>query len=295
MKKFSVLSLVVLLTGFLFAQEAQDVDDGYNKFSTKGIHMSDVMWQKSVLRAIDLREKQNEPLMSNGREMPQILIDAVKAGVITAYKSDSLSDGTPLTKEEFLKNIQIPSTEVELTEEEKEFAANEDSDDDWGDEEGGDDESGDSGAGNDAAAGAEYFFAKQLYQMQVKEDMIFDKQRSVMYYDIIGLGMFVPADNPDNIKGIELPIAWFSFKELIEKVFKDNPDAIWYNPYNDAEHRSLADAFELRLFSSYIIKVSNPADEYIVDIYGGNPQVGIMASEWKAYELLEYEHNLWEF
>lgn len=292
MKKFSILSLVVLLTGFLFAQEAQDVDDGYNKFSTKGIHKSDVMWQKSVLRAIDLREKQNEPLMSNGREMPQILIDAVKAGVITAYKSDSLSDGTPLTKEEFLKNIQIPSTEVELTEEEKEFAANEDSDDDWGDEEGGDDEGGDSDSGGDDAAGAEYFFAKQLYQMQVKEDMIFDKQRSVMYYDIIGLGMFVPADNPDNIKGIELPIAWFSFKELIEKVFKDNPDAIWYNPYNDAEHRSLADAFELRLFSSYIIKVSNPADEYIVDIYGGNPQVGIMASEWKAYELLEYEHNL---
>jgi gliding motility associated protien GldN len=295
MKKFSILSLVVLLTGFLFAQEAQDVDDGYNKFSTKGIHKSDVMWQKSVLRAIDLREKQNEPLMSNGREMPQILIDAVKAGVITAYKSDSLSDGTPLTKEEFLKNIQIPSTEVELTEEEKEFAANEDSDDDWGDEEGGDDEGGDSDSGGDDPAGAEYFFAKQLYQMQVKEDMIFDKQRSVMYYDIIGLGMFVPADNPDNIKGIELPIAWFSFKELIEKVFKDNPDAIWYNPYNDAEHRSLADAFELRLFSSYIIKVSNPADEYIVDIYGGNPQVGIMASEWKAYELLEYEHNLWEF
>jgi gliding motility associated protien GldN len=295
MKKFSILSLVVLLTGFLFAQEAQDVDDGYNKFSTKGIHKSDVMWQKSVLRAIDLREKQNEPLMSNGREMPQILIDAVKAGVITAYKSDSLSDGTPLTKEEFLKNIQIPSTEVELTEEEKEFAANEDSDDDWGDEEGGDDEGGDSNSGGDDPAGAEYFFAKQLYQMQVKEDMIFDKQRSVMYYDIIGLGMFVPADNPDNIKGIELPIAWFSFKELIEKVFKDNPDAIWYNPYNDAEHRSLADAFELRLFSSYIIKVSNPADEYIVDIYGGNPQVGIMASEWKAYELLEYEHNLWEF
>lgn len=292
MKKFSILSLVVLLTGFLFAQEAQDVDDGYNKFSTKGIHKSDVMWQKSVLRAIDLREKQNEPLMSNGREMPQILIDAVKAGVITAYKSDSLSDGTPLTKEEFLKNIQIPSTEVELTEEEKEFAANEDSDDDWGDEEGGDDEGGDSNSGGDDPAGAEYFFAKQLYQMQVKEDMIFDKQRSVMYYDIIGLGMFVPADNPDNIKGIELPIAWFSFKELIEKVFKDNPDAIWYNPYNDAEHRSLADAFELRLFSSYIIKVSNPADEYIVDIYGGNPQVGIMASEWKAYELLEYEHNL---
>jgi gliding motility associated protien GldN len=292
MKKFSVLSVLVLLTGFGFAQEAVE-DDGYNHLSTKGIHKSDIMWQKSVLRAMDLREKQNEPMMSTGRELPQILIDAVKAGVVTPYKSDSLSDGAPLTKEEFLKNVQIPSTEVELTEEEKEFAANEAAEDDWDMDEGdGDDDTEDAAP---AGPSVEYFFAKQLYQVQIKEDMIFDKQRSVMYYDIIGIGMFVPADNPDNIKGIELPIAWFSFKELNEKVFTDNPDAIWYNPSNDAEHRSLSDAFELRLFSSYIIKVSNPADEYLVDIYGGNPRVGIMASEWKAYELLEYEHNLWEF
>jgi gliding motility associated protien GldN len=320
MKKFSVLGVVLLASGMLWSQEGdvevvepvtsepvaveevisddsamaegaeggEDEDDGYNKFSIKGIHESDIMWQKTVLRAVDLREKQNEPLMSNGRELSKTLIDAVKAGIITPYVTDSLSDGTPLTKEEFLKNLEIPSTEAELSDEELAFAANEEEEDDDGgwEEEGDEDESG-----SDAA----YFFAKQLYQLQIKEDLIFDKQRSVMYYDILALGMFVPADIPDNIKGIELPIAWFSFKEINEKVFKDNPDAIWYNPANDAEHRSLSDAFELRLFSSYIIKVSNPADEYIVDIYGGNLQTGIMASEWKAYELLEFEHNLWEF
>jgi gliding motility associated protien GldN len=330
MKKFSLLGIVLLASGMLWSQEGEsefegavdveevvvedvdveevfveeleaqddfsassgaessDLDDGYNKFSAKGIHISDIMWQKTVLRAVDLREKQNEPLMSNGKELSQTLIDAVKAGIITPYMTDSLSDGTPLTKEEFIKNIEIPSAEAELSEEELAFAANEDSEEDsW-------DEGGDEGE-SDSGDGAAYFFAKQLYQMQIKEDMIFDKQRSVMYYDILALGMFVPADIPDNIKGIELPIAWFSYKELNEKVFKDNPDAIWYNPANDAEHRSLSDAFELRLFSSYIVKVSNPADEYIVDIYGGNPKTGIMASEWKAYELLEFEHNLWEF
>ena len=131
--------------------------------------------------------------------------------------------------------------------------------------------------------------------MQIKENLVFDKQRSVMYHDILAITMLVPADHPDNIKGIELPIASFSYKELKQKVFTDNPNAIWYNPYNDAEHKSLADAFELRLFSSYIIKVSNPNDDYLVDIYGGDPKVGIMASQWKEFELLEYEHNLWEF
>jgi len=83
--------------------------------------------------------------------------------------------------------------------------------------------------------------------------------------------------------------------QIAEKVFRDNPKALWFNPYNDAEHRNLEHAFELRLFSSYLIKISNPSDEYLVDTYGGDPKTGIMASQWKAFELLEYEHNLWEF
>ena len=45
----------------------------------------------------------------------------------------------------------------------------------------------------------------------------------------------------------------------------------------------------------YIIKVSNPKDAYLVDIHGGDQWTGILASQWKSFELLEYEHNLWEF
>ena len=48
------------------------------------------------------------------------------------------------------------------------------------------------------------------------------------------------------------------------------------------------------LFSSYIIRVSNPDDAYLVDIYG-TPEKGIVASYKTMYELLEYEHNLWEY
>ena len=116
-----------------------------------------------------------------------------------------------------------------------------------------------------------------------------------MYYDIQSITMFVPADNPSNIKGIQITIASFEYKELVNKLFKDNPNAIWFNPQNDQQHKNLADAFELRLFSSYIEKVSNPSDAYLVDIYGGDQHKGILASQWAAYEIMEYEHNLWEF
>lgn len=287
MKKLLIV-LFITISGLGFAQP--EMVDGVNKYSTKGIHESDIMYQKYVWRAIDLREKQNQPIFSKSKEISRVIIDAVKEGLITPYTTDSLEESKVVTKDEFLKAIEIPSMEAEVSEEDLAFMQNED--DDWGDEEGGDE---DGEAAAPVIAGTEYFFAKDLYQLQIKENLIFDKQRSVMYHDILAITMLVPADHPDNIKGIELPIASFSYKELKEKVFTDNPNAIWYNPFNDAEHKSLADAFELRLFSSYIIKVSNPNDDYLVDIYGGDPKTGIMASQWKEFELLEYEHNLWEF
>jgi gliding motility associated protien GldN len=252
-----------------------NTDNGYNPQSLRPIHVSDIMWKKTLIRAVDLREKQNKPLFSRNKEISRLLIDAVTNGDLTIYATDSLD--RKLTIDEFNENIKIPVEGGELTEEEKQIAlANGDSS--WM-----------------QSGGTAYYFPTDLYQLQIKEDLIFDKQRSRLYYDIISITMLVPSDHPQNIKGIESPIASFSYKELVEKVFKDNPKAVWFNVQNDQQHKNLADAFDLRLFSSYIIKVSNPYDAYLVDIYGGDQLKGIMASQWAAMELMEYEHHLWEF
>jgi len=273
----------VISTSALMAQAESDKDaNGYNHLSIKKIHASDIMYKKTVTRALDLRELQNLPLFSQGKQITKLIIEAVNEGVLTPYSTDSLDGGTKLTVEEFKKRIELPSTNV----------APVDDGGGWDDDAFGDNTAEDA---EPAAPVANYFFPQDLYQMEIKEDLIFDKQRSVLYYDIISFTFKIPADHPDNIKGIEVPIASFSYKELVEKVFPNNPDAVWYNPMNDSEHHNLADAFELRLFSSYIIKVSNPNNEYLTDTYGGDPRTGIMASQWKAFELLEYEHNLWEF
>jgi len=253
-------------------------DNGFNKYSVRPIHESDIMYKKTIIRAVDLREKQNKPMFSRNREITRLLMDAVQRGDIKAYATDSLQEGKTLTIEEFLDKAKMPTEGVEYSAEELEIMkAN----------------------GEDVealqSAGPNLYLPTDLYQMEVKEDLIFDKQRSRMYYDIHSITMYVPADHPANVKGIQAPVASFEFKELVEKLFKGNPKAVWYNPQNDQQHKNLADAFELRLFSSYIIKVSNPNDAYLVDIYGGDEKKGIMASQWAAFELLEYEHNLWEF
>jgi gliding motility associated protien GldN len=296
MKKLSVILLGILINfSVVKAQETPAAEkpetapnteplgqpahivDGYNKYSVRPIHSSDIMYKKTVVRTLDLREPQNRPLFSTNKWITKLFIEAVRSGLITPYHNDSLDLGRKLTLDEFNERVKMPSTSAEMTQEEKDIAL----------------ANGDSSVL--AAAGGGDFFPQELYQIQIKEDVIFDKQRSRMYYDIQSITMFVPADNPSNIKGIQITIASFEFKELVNKLFKDNPNAIWFNPQNDQQHKNLADAFELRLFSSYIEKVSNPQDAYLVDIYGGDQHKGILASQWAAFEMMEYEHNLWEF
>ncbi len=288
MKKLGVILLgLIMSTGATFGQEtavdssasstggSKNTDTGYNPLSVRPIHVSDIMWKKTLLRAMDLREKQNTPLFSRNKEITKLILEAVAKGELTPYANDSLE--RKLTIDEFNENLTVPAEGPVLTEEEKQIALL----------------NGDSSVL--VSGGVEYFMPRDLYQLQITEDLIFDKQRSRLYYDILAITILLPADLKKNVRAIEFNVASFSYKELVEKLFKDNPKALWFNVQNDQQHKNLADAFDLRLFSSYIIKVSNPNDARLEDIYGGDQAKGIMASQWAAMELLEFEHNLWEF
>ena len=276
MKKL-LFSLVLLVSvTMLHAQ-----DNGYNPYSVRPVHESYIMWKKTVTRSLDLREKQNLPLFSSNKELVRLIIEAVKAGILEPYLSDSLDKGKKLTKDEFVEKLREPSEEAVLTEEEKAFVAQNKADD--------------GGFGGPAAApsGPSYFQPNQLYKIEIKEDVLFDRQRSRLYYDIQSITVKIPAElDPKGIEGIA---GSFKYKDLVENVFKKNPNAIWFNPVNDAEHKNLADAFDLRLFSSRIIKVSNPKDQFLDDIYNESQKQGLMSSTWTEFELMEFEHNLWEF
>ena len=79
------------------------------------------------------------------------------------------------------------------------------------------------------------------------------------------------------------------------KLFKAHPEsAIWVNRYNSAENKNFADAFELRLFRSYLFRIENPDNNPIIDIFP-NRMEAVMAQEWYEMQLMEKEHNLWEY
>ncbi|MDO6390918.1 gliding motility protein GldN [Pontibacter sp. BT731] len=253
--------------------------------SARPIPESDVLFKKTVWRKIDLREKQNRPLFSENREITKVLIDAVKSGELVAYKTDSVN--VPLSREEFLANMTGKDMGGGLTEEEiaAGFGQEEEDDDAWGAALG-------TTATQETGPVSNEFFAKQLYLLEMKENVVFDKKRSRMYHDIQTISIKVPATlNP---LGFEQTVGSFKMSDLV-KVFRNNPEtAIWYNAQNDAQHKNLADAFDLWLFSSYITKISNPNDRALGDIYGGGKK-GLLAAQEALEALIEYEYSLWSY
>ncbi len=273
------------------AQETSNLE--YNENSVNPIRESDIMLRKRIWRRIDLNEKQNKPFFSFNNEISKILVEAVKAGVLTPYVNDSLK--TRMSREDFLERLTMPNSEAGLTEEEKAMgfgqesqASGWDTGGGWGDQPAA---AGQGTASNDAAANE--FLPRQIDVMELMEDMVFDKKRSRLYWDIQAITMIIPASEFET--GLQRNLATFRYKDLVE-LFKSMPgEAIWFNPQNSAAHLNLSDAFALRLFNGRIIKVANPDDAMLVDIYDKSPKEGIMASKWMEMELLELEHELWEF
>ncbi|TGE19626.1 type IX secretion system ring subunit PorN/GldN [Hymenobacter elongatus] len=294
MNKFlSFAALAASLTLSVSASAQEQATTASSNGSYRPIPNSDIMFRKTIWRAVDLREKQNKPMFSEGKEISRVIMEAVKRGELQAYRNDSLT--TTYTPAEISSRMSYVEASAGLSEEEKAAGFSEQSsDDDWG---GGSGKKKGKTAAKPKAPTAppsyEYRY-KDLFQMELKEDMIFDKKRSRMYHDIKTVTLLVPSTLSTNVSGIESPIGTFKYSDLV-RVFRANPDkAIWFNSQNDAQHKNLADAFELWLFNSYIVKVSNPNDSRLDEVYGGQQQ-GILAAQQAASDLIEYEYNLWSF
>jgi gliding motility associated protien GldN len=287
------------VAGFLLAAvpaRAQERDDqGYNPMSVYPVHTWDQLYKKTLWLRLDGKEKQNKPLFARNNEITKHIIEAVKAGLVRPFENDSLMTRMPY--ESFIERLTMPGTDAGLSDEEKAMGFTEE-EDDWGGGDGGwDDEYKDDKSAGGAAAASDEYLPKEITILEIREDLIFDKKHSRIVHDIQAISLFLPANK--NPAGVEKLIASFSYKELVDNVFKDNANAFWYNDANIKEHRNLSDAFDLRLFAAHLVKYSNGADAYIEEIYGtdaGNAQqAAIVASMQVEHALLEWEAELWEY
>jgi gliding motility associated protien GldN len=317
MKKLVSIVLFAFAGTAAWAQDQpQDLEVQYNPNSLNPIPLYEQLYKVRVWRNVDLREKQNKGFFARNGEISKLIVDAVKSGeLVDVYATDSLAQ--KVAKEDFLGRLtaqaavtypQWNPTQDFYTDDVVEFngktyRATQDS---KGVPPVGDATKGtgrnqqkllstDYWEATTVGAGVEYLVS-DMTLLHMVEDVIFDRRRSRLYYDIQAVEVLIPGAKTQT--GIDVSLGWFKYKDL-EKLFRNNiPKAVWFNPQNTAQNKNFADAFLLRLFHGTIYKVQNPDDETIDDTYraNGRPyQEGVWAREWTEIMLMEKEHNLWEF
>jgi Gliding motility associated protein GldN len=300
LSKIAGIALLSLTTSTWVSAQEKD-NKGKNPDSVRPVDESNIMWKQRLWRRMDLNEKQNQPFFSKGNEITRYLMEWVQSGVLQPYRTDSLK--TKITKEDFMKNLVMENSigDNALSDAEKaagfgtESAGGAAADDGWGDPK---PKTPAAGGANDpfnapkpVSTGGELYFAKELSILVIREDAIFDKQRSRLYYDIQSITMIIPANK--TTAGFDKEVASFKYKDL-DKLFRSNPNCVWYNEQNEAQHKNMADAFDLRLHHARLVKKGNSKDDDLDSIYGGTRQ-GLIMSQQLEYELMEKEHNLWEY
>jgi hypothetical protein len=307
LSKITGIALLSLTTCTWVSAQEKD-NKGKNPDSVRPIDESNIMWKQRLWRRMDLNEKQNQPFFSKGNEITKYLMEWVQSGVLQPYRNDSLK--TKITKEDFLKNLVMENigNENALSDAEKAAGFGTESaggttagaDDGWGDPKpktpaaGGTTPAKNDGFSNPTPVATDVnnlYYAKQLSILELREDAIFDKQRSRLYYDIQSITIIIPANM--TTAGFDKNVGSFRYKDL-DKLFRSNPNCVWYNEQNEAQHKNMADAFDLRLHHARIIKKGNSKDDDLDTIYGGAKQ-GLVMSQQEEYKLMEMEHNLWEY
>lgn len=299
MKSLIIFLLAVACAAPVSAQE--DIPQ-YNPNSLNPIPRYEQLYKVKVWRQLRLDEKQNKGFFARSNEITKLIMDAVKSGELAdIYKNDSLT--SKISKDDLFKKLQASEGEKpDPWQPDFDYYANDPVDfngtyykakrdnrgkspdaspDDWV---------------KDASIGMGTFARPdQLAAMTIVEDVIFDKRRSRLYYDIQSVTLVWPGDKGQPLGG-DLPVCTFKYKDLVQ-IFRNHPDdAIWFNRYNTAENKNYEEAFLLRLFHGVIQRVENPDNMDISEIYSSRPySEQVWAREWEEMKLMEREHNLWEY
>jgi gliding motility associated protien GldN len=271
--RFSIL-LTCLLAGNLAANaQAADAlprDLFYDKIGPTEkeiipydhIRESDVFWHKRIWRVIDVREKMNLPFAYEGidwkdmKPLIEILLDAIASGEVTVYNEDNF------------KTVKTAADVASI------------------------------GAGSDTIAlfdlDGNYlkdtvvvneFDPRTVKKFRIKEDWFFDEETSNMYVRIMAIAPIFY----DEEAQAEIAMFWAYHPELRNVLIKQEV----FNPKQDAVRLTWDDLFELRLFSSYVMKESNVFDRRISEYAQGVD--ALRESDRIKEELFNFEHDVWSF
>lgn len=237
------------------------------------LRADDAAFRQKLIREIDCREKINLPFMysadadDGNQRFISILLQSIQDDAVTAFSDDRFT--TPMTKGEVAKMVAGEEIEVPLF-------------DTLGQQVGTQKKRND-------------INLDSFYKYHLKEEVIFDKESSRLFWRIIGIA---PVKNVITSAGIDLgpsELFWVYYPDMRPILAKYEV----YNPKNFSARLSWEELFENRIFSSRIIKTTmdNPRDLLIAS-YPGLKENGLFQlyeGESVKEKIFNYEQNLWSY
>lgn len=297
MTKFNLLSAALIIVSFAanrsLAQSIPLGSYGYELKALDGAYVpenilkryikwpylreADVMYKRRIWQEIDLRQKFNHHLyfpiteISNRKNLFQVIRHyTIHEPYLTAYSTGELGNN-----DAFLKQyVMTPSQVAEKLSRTKTVPKYND-------------------AGTEIIGYEDIttpIDPSEITRYRIKEDWIWDRQRSERYIRIIAIAPMIDVQDADgNIEGYE-PLFWLQYDPECRAVFCMEEA---YNLFNDAQRRTFDDIFEKRYFSSYIVKEDNVFDRQISSYARG---IDALAESERIQEILfNMEHDIWHY
>jgi gliding motility associated protien GldN len=277
MKK-TLVTLIILLfaASSSQAQNSKFEDYTYPRTAVKErkavpyryIREANVKWSKRIHRVIDVREKQNKVMHWPRNPFYLIIWNAAMNGEVTAYLNDSLT--TIITPEDITEKISTTSS-VQVP--------NPDNPNDPYD--------------LISIDVLETYEPRKIIKYRIMEDWIFDYNYSDFRARIIAIAPLWRQPTESGIELGESAVYWIKMDELRDKLSQEEV----FNSKNDAARISFDHFFQMRQFSSYVVKESNMYDLDIAmfEEFRDNGVEALLESDKIKNDLFILEHDLWEY
>jgi hypothetical protein len=128
---------------------------------------------------------------------------------------------------------------------------------------------------------------RHLYQIEIGEDLVFDKQRSIPVYQVKYITLFIPQEI--NYRGIHEAIVTFRFQDCSKLFIQDRQEG---GSFNEKVKINFRDALLLHMYSSEIVKMGSEDDLYFDQKYP-KPADAFIARKKSEEEVLEYFYRIY--
>jgi len=242
------------------------------------VRADDILWTKTYVSKIDLRQKRNHPLyypvvpVNIGRDsyrsnLSQILLDGVKSGRITAYED---------IPEHYFSQLVTPEELDDLL-----FSIDSTPDFDL--------DTGDPIILIDTLA-VQNSDIKAYYLL---EDKFFDKKRSVLESRIIGIAPIADIMNKETFSMEPTILFWVWYPE-IRQVLSNSTMHNDLIKHSNTYHMTFEEFFAKRMFTSTFRKESNMYDRAIYD-YKADGLHQLLEADRIKNDIRNMESDFWEY